>query len=462
MTIEQLKIILSGQPKDVVTALQKSSFVLPGWADLDKQYDPLKHRIITDTSAYPPKLNELGQDEFKRTPYALQKLAVNRISQALFAQPVERLYSSEEETDNSRKAKDILEQIYKTDNYIDSENIERGKSLNKSCQIATVWKVFEKPNIVKGIQAKLKLTHKTYSEPDGYKLYPQIDENGDLIVLTILYTDSEQKEHCFVYANLEKPVLLVYDKLADWVQNTDLSKELTFFPVIYGNISEPVWGGLAGTKIVEEIEEIENFDSLYIKKNASPVFVLDMGDTSGMKGSDVTEKTDDAKRIIKVGKGGTINDATWAGAPESTNNKLKRLRNAFFEQNQFPDSSFANFLGSNTSADNKELLFSDSRSKAEDLAGEWEKFFYAELNIIKEFAKIMFPSLATEFDGFSIRSVVKPYSIRTKKENAEYVSIAGNSMSQETKVRVLGEVDDISKEVEDINSEQSAAANQGF
>ena len=75
--------------------------------------------------------------------------------------------------------------------------------------------------------------------------------------------------------------------------------------------------------------------------------------------------------------------------------------------------------------------------------------------------KIMFSSLATPLETMSIRSVIKPYSIRTKLENAEYVSTAGNSMSLETKIKILDEVDNVQDEVDLINKENALNANQG-
>lgn len=458
MTKEQLILLLSKEPKDVVTELQKSSFKIPAWADLEKQYDPLKHAIF-DTAKYPIKQNELGQDKFKRIPLGLQKLAVKRIAQAMFAQPVDRVYSSEVESDKVSKAIELIEQIYRTENKIDSENLERGKALGATCQAATVWKSKDKPGIIRGETTKFALRHKTYSELDGYKIFAQTDDDGDLIVLTILYKDSEEKEHCYVYANLDKPAVRVYDKDGDWVLNVDKSQELAFYPVVYIPAKEPVWGGQEGTALVEAMEEMLSFEQLYIKENTQPTWALDVGDTSNMKISDITEKADDAKRIIKLGKGGSLSDVTWKGASEAKKEQMTVLRNAFFEQVQMPDSSFANLLNSNTSAANKELLFADSKANAEDLGGEWEKLFYDEMNIIKEFAKIFFPPYAKEIDSLSIRSIIRPYNIKNKKDTADYVNMAGDSMSLATKVKTLGEVDDINKEVATIEEERAASNN---
>ena len=68
---------------DIIKGLQVSSYTGPKWADLKKQYNPQEHSIL-NTVLYPPRLDENGQDQFKRVPLALQKLVVNRIAQSMF------------------------------------------------------------------------------------------------------------------------------------------------------------------------------------------------------------------------------------------------------------------------------------------------------------------------------------------------------------------------------------------
>jgi hypothetical protein len=464
MTIEELKKILAGQPSEVVQALQKSSYDLPKWADLAKQYDPLLHEIKVNTKRYPIKLNEFGYDDFKRITIGLQKLAVNRIAQAMFTNPVERMWNNAPDNEREQTAINIVEQIYKVENYMDSENIERCKKWGASCQFATIWKTYEEPNEIEGEVTKLKLTHTTYSEMDGYKLYAQNDENGNLIVLLILYKDSNSKDHAYVYAKLETPVLQVFDNgEGGWALNAELSKPLSVFPAIHLPLNEAVWGGLPGTTLVEEIEELLSFNGSYFKKNAAPLFTQDMGDTTGMQKITTEEKSDDFRRIIRTGKGGSMRGVTWDGAPESRSFQYKTLREAFFEQVQMPDISFANMMNGNAlSADSKEMLFADAKNKAQDLGGEWARILYNEMMLILEFAKIMFPGYVVEFSKLRARSVIKPYTIRSKKENAEYINLAGENMSRTTKIRILGEVDNIEDEVNEIEQEISLQANQGL
>lgn len=459
----QLPEILALSIDEQITAFQVSGFDVQDWADLEPQYEPMQHEIIKNKVKYPPKINpETGVDDIKRTVFGLQKLAVDRISQAMFITPVKREYDSED-SEAELKAISFLESIYRTENSIDGVNIERSKSLNASCQIVTIWSAIDKPLIIKGEQSKKTLKNYTYSPIDGYDIWAQKDEFGDIFTIGIAYKDSDELEHFIVYVSGQSPQVIKYEKLEDgWAQNTELSTSLPFFPCVYAYLKQPVWGGDSGTNKVEQLEEMETYQGYYVKKNQSPLHTIDKGDTTGMSTTEGEEKDDDARKLVVLGKGGKVESITWEGAGTNLTERMTRIRNAFFEEIQLADSSFATLIASNTSADNKEILFMDPKNKAIDLGGEWEKFFLQEFKIVKEFVKVMFPSLASALDLISARSIVKPYNIRIRKDTAEYVSIAGESMSLETKVRILDEVMDIEKEVELINGLNAANANQGI
>lgn len=447
-----------------VEALQVSSFPVPKWDDLRPQYDPLEHKIW-DTNAYPPKNDEGGNDDFKRTALALQKLAVSRIAQAMFATPTERIYNYDKDSEVLKKAVDILEQVYRVSNYIDSTNIERAKMVNAACEAVTIWKVYEKDNIVEGEVVKQKLTHSVYSAINGYSIYANQDENGELLVVSIGYEDADDVEYLDTYTNGDKITFTRYTNTNDgWIIAESPQPNpatLEVFPVVHIWMPEPVWGGEAGTNLVEQLEELESYNGLYIKRNALPTFAIDYGELTGGSPSTTVEQSSDSRRIIKLGKSGSVTDVTWEGAGQAVNDRYQRIRNSFFEQVQMPDISFANMINSNTSAENKELLFSDAKAKARDLGGEWEKMFFQELEIIKKHIGIIFGK-ETDLEQITIRSQIRPYSIKSKKETAEYVALAGDSMSLNTKVSTLGEVDDINQEVEIIEAEQAAQINQGF
>ena len=451
MTSEQLQEILSSTPSDIVTKLKKSSYDIPLWSELKVQYDPMSHKIMNE-KFYPKKLDDNNIDEFKRTPLALQWLAVNRSAQVLFASPVDRVYSYEESGIN-QKAEDIIENLYSVQNKIDAENIERAKSLGSTCQCATIWYLKEKPSVVAGIQSKYTLCHKTYSEDNGYKLYPQIDEYGDLIVLAISQTDSDDVEYFDIYT--QSKYIRLENNGGTW--NEVKRKDNSFMPISYIYRKDPSWGGDAGTSLVEQLEEMESFQGMYIAKNSDPTYAMYAGKNANA--SNTSENPQGKRKVIKLGDGGFVKDVTWQGANEAVNSRHKRLRNSFFEHIQLADNSFSTMIASNTSADNKELIYADVKAKAIDIGGEWIVFFSQELEIVMSFAKVMFPQYAQAIESLSITTKINPYSVNTLKDSASIIDLAGNSMSLETKVRTLKLVKDYDKEVERINNENAAIAN---
>ena len=461
MTETELTNILLKSPAEVVKLLSISSYNLPTWVELEKQYNPLKHKIW-DKVVYPDKEAGSPQDSFKRTSLGLQKLAVDRLSQSMFATSVVRDYTYEEEKEKEQIAVDILEELYRTHNYIDSSNIERAKMVNASCQMATVWGTSLKDTYIGDSISKFKLFHRNYSPKDGYTLYPILDGFGELLVLSIAYKVGTVT-YMDVFTNTTPAMHIQYKNDKEWAVNAEASNyKLEVFPVVYTYIEDAVWGGLAGTNLVEQLEEMESYEGQYIKDNAAPVFTIDYGEVEpgSVIEKNIVSDAKDSRRLFFVGKGGSVQEVSWAGASEAIDNRYQRVRNAFFEQIQLPDTSFANMIRANTSAENKELIFADAKQKAKDLGGEWEQLFYDELNIVKAFAKVMFPQYATEFDNISVRSTIQPYAVRTKMENAEYIATGGAAMSRATQVRVLGEVGDVAQEVKRIEDEEGATANQ--
>lgn len=452
--IEEIREKLSGAPEDTIKYFQESSISVPLWTDLEKQYDANKHEIMTNLVKYPIKFGDNGEDTYPRTTFALQELAVNRLSQIMFSNPVEYKFSYDEENEQEKTAVELIERLYKVDNFIDSENMERAKKVNASCHAITVWRGQEiEQKEIKGQQTKYRLRHKTYSPIDGYEISVKLNENDDLLAACISYKDTEGKEQVHIYTS-DRYVSFI--KEDEWRKVDD--KTLLFMPCVYTYIKTPVWGGNAGTRLVEQLEELESDEGMYIKKNNVPTFSVDWGEIEGGQNTN-QEKSTDSRRIIELGKGGVISDITWTGASESSDKRFKRLRNAFFEQIQLPDLSFSTLIASNTSADNKEFLLSDSKQKAKDLGGEWEKLLYHEIEIVKEFLKVFFPNISQAFDNIVCRPVIKPFSVRTKKEIADYIAGAGDSMSMKTKVSLLNEVDEVYKEIERIEEEQARGVN---
>lgn len=427
----------------------------PNWGDLNKQFDPLQHSIY-NLSKYPAQLNSNNIDDFKRVGIGMQKLAVNRLAQNLFSQPIKRVYTYNTDNQQLKDSERIFEMVLKNYLNIDSVNIERAKSIFSACESCSIIYATDEQMVIGDYISQKKLNIKLYSPDKGYTLYPIIDDFGNCEAIGISMIDFKGIENFYYYSSSS----IVFYQKQNGVFVITKQQPVSFISFTYINRTEPAWGGLAGTQLVEQLEEINAFQGYYIARNSVPTFMIDKGELSpGSRKSESEEEEMDDKRYLYLGKGANVQDVTWQGAGEAIKQKTEFLTSQFWDLIQISDMSFSKLLGSNTSADNKEIVLSDSKARANDEAGEFNKLFSIENNIIKNFLKVLFPSLSQSFDSLIVRTVITPFSIKTKKEIAEYMEKTGDSMSLETRIRLLDEVDDVEAEVQLINNRNEMLAN---
>jgi hypothetical protein len=193
----------------------------PLWSELYKQFDPLQHSIY-DTTKYPAQLNQYNVDDFKRVGLGMQKLAVNRISQNLFSQPVKRVYTYDSENQQLKDAVKIFETVSKNYLNIDSINIERAKSLFSACEVCSIIYVTDEPMVIgeyispKKINIKLDMKNKS-----GYEYI--IDGGG---------IDETKKAYIKVFFDLPKKDISIEErtKLANIIREIYGNSATTFNP----------------------------------------------------------------------------------------------------------------------------------------------------------------------------------------------------------------------------------------
>lgn len=154
--------------RSIISNLKYKTVVVKPWATLRKEYEPKEHPVMTDKT-YKDKVTKKGIERVTRLTLGLQKLAVKRITELMFAIPVQRVYNPENEQEKTVSR--IMEAIFQK-NRIDSLNIERGKSLFASCETITLWYSQEQPTVYAGQKSPLKLRCKNYSPMNGDGLYP--------------------------------------------------------------------------------------------------------------------------------------------------------------------------------------------------------------------------------------------------------------------------------------------------
>ena len=178
----------SSRPIDnIINDLKEKSVCVPLWDKLIKDYEPTLHDIVSDTITRKDKIKSDGTvEKASRIYIGLEKLLTKRMTEFMFSIPVKRIYHNIENNKTRQQIAKAIENIYKYAR-IDSENIKRGNTYFASCEVFTIWYIVEKPNTLYGFQSKYKLKCKTYSPMDGVKLYPLLDELGDMLAMSFEY-----------------------------------------------------------------------------------------------------------------------------------------------------------------------------------------------------------------------------------------------------------------------------------
>ena len=169
---------------EIIDALKTKSVSIPSWEKLEKDYEPTKHKILTDNETLKDKIRSDGQvDKSARIPIGLEKLHVKRMAEFTFSIPVKRVYSNLEDNNTRKEIVKAIEAVYKNVR-IDTENLKRAVTYYAACEIFTVWYAVKKPNSLYGFQSEYKLKCKTFSPMDGVKLYPLLNEYDDMLAMS--------------------------------------------------------------------------------------------------------------------------------------------------------------------------------------------------------------------------------------------------------------------------------------
>lgn len=430
--------------KDKIAYFTRKSIKVPAWSDLEKEYNPKKHPVHTD-----PTYVDKGKEKLTRVSFGWQKLAVKRMAALIFGIPVQRVWTPQ--NDREKLAAQIMEDIYKR-NRIDSVNIDRGKRLYASCEAMTIWFAQEAETMYAGQKSRLKLRCRSYSPDKGDKLYPLFDEYDDLVALSVEYTRRED--------NVDVTYFDVYtdDTHVLWSKNTgeEVQKEeinIGKIAGVYFHRDERLWEEESNN--VYEAEWMLSRNGNYIRKNSRPQLALY---TDGKPETDKAPKNANvaARDIIKLNKGDKLEYVTWQGSTDAIKFQMEEIKHNFNSQLQLPDMSMDNMKSSPMSGESRKMLFMDAQMKVTSEAGLWLEGFDRELNVLRAYCKVMFPSLADAFDAVSVEHVITPYQIRDQKEDVETLATAvGAIASRKTCVQRLGWVEDADEEVKLIESAQA-------
>lgn len=434
--------------EDIINELKYKTVSIRPWSELEKEYDKMKHPVYTDKS-YRNIVKKEQIIKQCRVALGLQKLAVKRIGELCFGIPVKRVWKPKNEQE--KLASQILEAIFQK-NKIDSLNVERSKFLYASCEFATIWYSQPIETEYAGQKSGLKLRCKSYSPMDGTKIYPLFDDYDDLIALSLEY--SRQK------GNITTNYFETYtaDRHLRWKsENSSWEEELNDevgigkIAGVYGCRPEPIWEDESDN--VYEMEWQLSREGNYLRKNLKPKWVVCTDEEVAFGKEKNTDMT--SRDVLKYPKGTEAGYKTWDQAIDSLKYHIETLRQNFFAQLQLPEMSSDAMKSMPMSAESRKMIFIDGQLKVTDESGLWLDVFHREINVVKAFAKKMYPKLAAAIDSLAVQVIITPYNIQDEAEKVNiYTNATGKPvMSQRSAVERLGIADDADAEIRQMAKE---------
>ena len=449
-TLEQIFSAERGIDNIINDLREKSVSIQDDWSVLVKDYEPKLHNIVTDATNRKDKIHANGKvDKAARIHVGLEKLLVSRMTEFMCAVPVKRVYRNIDGSPVRQEIAKAMEMVYKYAR-INAENIKRIRAYFAACEVFTIWYTIKQDNTLYGFNSKYKLKCKTYSPMDGVKLYPYLDELGDMLAMSFEYlvkAGNEMETYFETYTA---------DKHYKWRQNGANwepvidGEEIVIqkIPGVYVYRDVPIYDGL--TVIREEIEYTLSRNSDTIAYNAAPVLKV----VGALQGE---ESKGNAQRIFRVENGGDVAYVAWQQAIEALKYHVDTLLKMFWMQSQMPDVSFDNMASlGNIGYDARQTLLTDAHLKVGDEKGPLEEAFEREANVIKAFLKEMNTAWKNEVDNVEVEHIITPFIQNDEKaEIDKWMAASGGKpvMSQLEAIINLGLSDDPEATMKQINKE---------
>lgn len=437
-------------PKDIIADLQLKSITVPGWAVLEKEYNPKKHPVFTDPG-YLDKVTKGGIVKVSRIALDLQRLAVKRMAGLTFGTPVKRTYAPT--TDGEKEVAKVMEKIMQRTR-IDSVNNERSKMLFAGCEVVTLWYAIKEKNNKYGIPSEIKLKCKNYSPMNSDTLYPLFDEYDDLIALSFGYSRVEADKTINYFDTYTKDQHIRWTSQDNgWVETAREMITLGKIPAVYITRPTPIWEDTSDN--VYEIEWTISRNGNYIRKNSKPIVGVFADDEIQTRQAG-DEKSNEDRDVYQYPKGSDVKYITWAQATEALKFQIQTLKQEYFTSLQLPDISYESMKTSPMSGEARKLLFIDAHLKVKDESGRWIEALDREVNIVKEFMKAMMPGKEVDIDSLQVECTITPYAITEEKDTIQNLSTATGGkpiISQVEAVKYLGWSDDVDKTMAELNKE---------
>lgn len=453
------EIFASGRPiGDVISDLQISCVDVPEWKKLKKEFDPVLHEIVSDTTSRKDKDRSDGvRDKAARIPFGMEMLFSERLAEFMFTIPVKRSYTHDG-SETAIAVQNAIEAVYKKAR-INSINMDRATSYFASCQNITFWYAKKKENDYYGFHSQYKIKCKTFSPIDDYEFYPIFDDE-DLTIMSFSYSmkEGDTLVNFFETFTNDKHFLWKQGDSLGWeeVENDNIyinNEDLKRMPLIYMYSRRSAFYGIH--PIVKDTEYTHSESSDTVSYNAAPVLAVN-GKLSG------EEKKGEARRIYRTEAGGKVEYVSWSQSVEAVDHQEKFNLKMMFMLSRIPDISFETLSGiGNIGYDAMQMLLTDITLKCGRESYTFIEAFDREYNIIRTIFKAILPkdikaSWSNAIDLMDCEHVITPFTIKSRTQTiTDAVTANGGQpvMSQRESIQLVGLSKNPDDTIEEINSE---------
>lgn len=445
---------------DIIADLKEKSVEVPSWNKLVKEYDPTRHKIMTDKISRKDKIRPDGVEKVARITYGLQRISTRRMTQMAFTIPVERIYTFDEKDADAKMIADAIESVYEAVR-IDSVNAKRMKAYFAACEILTIWYAVKAKNKEYGFDSEFKLRcmsfspmDKKFSRIEQANLYPIIEAN-DLITMSFEYVKKEQGKKVTYFECYTAEKHYIWKQIDNEWQIVSEPENIVILkiPGIYLWRPMPIWED--ATNNTQEIEYTESRQSDIIRKNSAPIVKI-IGDlVNGKTAEDV------AREVYQLKAGGDIGYATWPQQKEATEFHISTLKQQIEEELQLPNLSLENTKGLGAlSGEARQTLLIDGHLKVGEESGDIIEFLDRECNVVKAFLEQMNTKWIGKTSAVKVEHVISPFMLNDDlNEIDKNIKATGGKAiaSRKTAIKRLGWVKDADEENTLIEKEENQA-----
>lgn len=386
MTKQELIQLITEKPEEAYTRVMRlRPLSTERTEEILNQYDPYKHKVVTDKAFYPDKAikddqgNIVKTEPVNRIPIPLQQMIATRAAAFLCANPIKlnaTPVNAQEET--------LLAAIERTweDNKLDYKHQEQAEKWMAATICAELWYTDDANDEywsdIDGIDAKFKLRMKILSPFFGDVIIPVFDPGGDLIAgargyyIQVGEDETKQEEHLDIYTD---DMTYKGVKGASGWEFTPEQWPIGKIPMIIYQRETTEWH-----PVQPMIERLEIKQSRHANTNDyfdSPIVFVE-GELQSM-----SSKGDDGK-ILVGGVGSKAYYLSWDHAPESTRMEIQNLLGFIYACTDTPDISFDALKGiGQTSGFALQFMFTGAHLKAARNAGVFGEGIQRRINFLK-------------------------------------------------------------------------------